>query len=91
MAFDPDTEAFTFIGEESEVERDYVALITDLLKDGKWRIGKEIAAPRKKGGIGANVDTVKKVLEEHPDVFEPRTGEQAVELGRKATATPETA
>jgi hypothetical protein len=87
MAFDPDTEAFTYIGEESEVERDYVALIRDLLQDGKWRIAKEIAAPSRRGGIGANVDTVNQVLKEHPDVFEPRTGERAVELGRKATAT----
>ena len=48
---------------------------------------KEIAAPAKAGGIGANDKIVKKVLEEHPDVFESRTGDEAKALGRKAQAT----
>ncbi|MEJ7569594.1 MAG: hypothetical protein WKF41_15175 [Gaiellaceae bacterium] len=87
LAFDPETEAFTYLGEESEAERDYLAEIAELLEDGKWRIAKEIAAPAKSGGIGANVDTIKKVLEEHPDVFESRTGEAAKALGRKPQAT----
>jgi putative DNA primase/helicase len=87
FAFDPDTEAFSFIGEESEEERDYLAEISGLLGDGRWRTAKEIAAPKKKGGTGANVDTIKQVLEEHPDVFESRTGEAAKELGRSARAT----
>jgi hypothetical protein len=87
MAFDPDTEAFTFIGEESDAERDYVADISALLADGQWRVKTEIAAPSGKGGIGANVDTVRRVLEEHPDVFESRTGEEAVALERSARAT----
>ena len=87
FAFDPDSEAFTFIGEESEEERDYLAEITRLLSDGRWRIVKEIAVPTNKGGIGANVDTIKKVLEEHPDVFESRTGEEAKALERSALAT----
>ena len=68
-------------------ERDYTVEIRDLLADGQWRIAKEIAAPTKKGGIGANVDTVKKVLLEHPDVFESRTGDRAVEIGRSSQAT----
>ena len=82
LAFDPDTEAFSYLGEESEEERDYLAEIQDLLADGKWRIAKEIAAPKSDGGIGANVDLVKKVLGEHPDVFESRTGDAAKQLGR---------
>jgi len=87
LAFDAETEAFTFIGEESEVERDYLAEISGLLADGRWRTAKEAAAPSGKGGIGANVDTIKKVLEEHPDVFESRTGEAAKALDRKPQAT----
>jgi putative DNA primase/helicase len=85
-AFDPNTEAFTFIGEESEDERDYVAEVRKLLADGEWRLVKEIAAPSP-AGIGANVDIVKKVLKEHPDEFESRTGEAAKALGRRADAT----
>jgi hypothetical protein len=87
LAFDPDTEAFSYLGEESEEERDYLAEVRDLLADGKWRTAKEIAAPKGKGGIGANVDTVKPVLVEHPEVFESRTGEAAQQLGRSTRAT----
>jgi hypothetical protein len=87
FGFDPDTEAFIYLGEESEEERDYLTEARGLLGDGKWRTPKEIAAPKKNGGIGANVDTIKKVLVEHPDVFESRTGEAAKAVGRSATAT----
>lgn len=33
------------------------------------------------------MDTIKKVLAEHPDVFESRTGEAAKEVGRSSQAT----
>jgi hypothetical protein len=87
FAFDPDTEAFNFIGEQTEDERDYLAEVRELLGDGKWRIVKEIAAPLEAGGIAANEKIVKKVLVEHPDVFESRTGDEAKALGRSAQAT----
>jgi hypothetical protein len=87
MTFDAETEAFTFLGEESEAARDYVAEVSGLLEDGRWRIAKEIAAPKETGGIGANVDTIKKTLEEHPDVFNSRTGDAAKEMGRSSQAT----
>ena len=50
------------LGEETDEQRDYQAEIVELFSDGKWRTPKEIAAPRKDDGIGANVDTVKKLL-----------------------------
>lgn len=50
LGFDPETEAFTYLGEESEEERDYLAEILALLGNGNWRTPKEIAAPRDKGG-----------------------------------------
>lgn len=92
FGFDPDTEAFSYIGEESDVERDYLAEVRDLLKDGQWRIVKQIASPKEpkdknvEPGIGANDKAVTKVLEEHPDVFEMRTGDEAKALGRKTEA-----
>lgn len=87
LKFDPETEAFTYLGEESEEERDYLAEIGALLDDGKWRTPKEIAAKPGDAGIGANVDRVKKELSEHPDVFMSRTGEEAKAVGRSSTAT----
>ena len=39
------------------------------------------------GGIGADYELVKVILEEHPDVFESRTGDEAKALGRKPQAT----
>lgn len=91
--FDADEERFTYLGEESDEERDYPAEVKALLADGKWRTAKEISttktpkAPKAKPGIGANVDIVKAVLEEHPDEFESRTGDAAKALGRSASAT----
>lgn len=85
--FDADTEAFTYLGEESEEERDYLAEIRELLSDGTWRTWKEIAATRESGGIGASGDTVKRLLELTRDEFESRTGEAAKEVGRHPSAT----
>lgn len=88
LGFDPDTEAFTYLGEQVEEERDYKAEIRDLLAGTtKWLTAREIASPKKDGGIGANLDTVKKILDAHPDVFESRTGEAAKEVDRSAQAT----
>jgi len=87
LAFDPDTEAFTYLGEQSEDERDYLAEVVALLKDGKWRIVKEIAAPVEAGGIAANEKIVKKGLEKHPDIFVSCTGDEAKTLGRSPQAT----
>jgi hypothetical protein len=62
LGFDPETESFSVVAEEEDDECDYAAEIEDLLSDGTWRITKEIAAPKKDGGIGANVDTIKREL-----------------------------
>ncbi len=78
---------FSYLCEQSEDERDYLAEVIALLKDGKWRIAKEIAAPAAAGGIAANEKIIKKVLEEHPDVFASCTGDEAKVLGRSAQAT----
>jgi hypothetical protein len=87
LAFDADTEAFTFLGEQSEEKRDYLREVFAFLQTTPWQTATAIAAPARSGGIGANDATVKKQLDEHPDIFESRTGEEAVALGRKANAT----
>jgi hypothetical protein len=66
-------------------ERDLLTEIVMLLTDCEWRTAGEIA-DRKKGGIGANLDAVKELLEAHPDRFKSRTGEAAKALGRSAKA-----
>ena len=63
--------------------------VEQLLTDGTWRTAKEIAAPsdaKTNPGIGANVDSVKDVLEQNPERFETRTGEAAQALGRSPRA-----
>jgi hypothetical protein len=88
LAFDPDTESFTVAHEEADEERDVVAEMTELLGDLIPRTAKEIAAPKHGGGIGANVDTVKRELEAHKgDPFESFTGDDAKKLGRSPNAT----
>jgi hypothetical protein len=67
-------------------ERDLEAEIVKLLLDLKWRTTKQIAASEEKGGIGANIDAVKEVLDSHPERFKSCTGEAAKALGRQATA-----
>jgi AAA domain len=84
LAFDPDTEGFTVAHEEENEERDYVAELEELLADGVWRIVKEIAAPKEDGGIGANVDKIRAILEGNPDRFLSCNGKQ---VGRSALAT----
>ena len=86
LAFDPETGGFEYLGEQTAEERDYQAEIVALLKDGTWRIVREIAS-KDVGGIGADYELVKVILEEHPDVFESRTGDEAKALGRKPQAT----
>lgn len=85
LGFDADTETFTYLGDEDEAVRDYLAEVTALLADGAWRTAKELATPVT--GIGADPAKVKQLLETHPDVFESRTGDAAKEVGRHPNAT----
>jgi hypothetical protein len=86
LGYDPDTATFSYLGTETDAERDYVAEIAALLADGKWRTAKEIAAKREDDGIGSNDRLVKDRMAEHPDRFVSRTGDEAVELGRRPAA-----
>jgi hypothetical protein len=76
LAFDADTEGFTYLGEESEEERDYLAEIRAfLLTDPAWRTSREIGATREKGGIGAD----------QPADYEP-TSRSQTSVGRTASS-----
>jgi len=84
LAFDPDTESFSVAHEEEDEERDHLVEIEQLLADHTWRTPKKIAAPCDDGGIGANVDKIKKLLEQHPDRFLSCNG---AEIGRSPRGT----
>jgi hypothetical protein len=86
LAFDPDAESFTLVGDEGAEQRDYDAEIEDLLDESGCLTAKEIAAPRSAGGIGANLDTIKKILGGRPERFQRLTGDAAKALGRHPTA-----
>jgi hypothetical protein len=86
LAFDADTETFSYLCDEGDAERDYRAEMVELLGDGKWRTIKELAAKTENGGIGAGEQTIKPILEQHPDVFQSCTEAEAVALGRRSNA-----
>ena len=73
-------ESFTVEG-----DRDYVAELTELLSDGRWRTIKEMMSSS--DGIGAGEKAIKAALDEQPERFESRTGEAAIAVGRHRTAT----
>jgi hypothetical protein len=85
LAFDPETESFSLLLEESTEERDLTTEIAELLAERPNVTAKEIAA--KDAGIGANVDRIKEELKANPDRFRARTGDEAKALGRHASAT----
>ena len=73
-------------GFKVEGERDRLAEIKALLADDRPRTLKEIAAPREKGGIGANLDDVRDLVEGNAKLFESFTGDDAKALGRHPSA-----
>ena len=79
-----DGEGFEVIEEE---ERDLLQEITDHLRETPYRSAREIAAPEQAGGIGANRDAVKWVLEHNQDIFLSRTKEAAKAVNRHPSAT----
>ena len=70
-------------GFELECDRDYMAEVRELLTARPWLTAKEIAAPQDDGGIGAGPKTVRDVLDQHPELFESRTGDAAKTVGRR--------
>lgn len=93
LGYDPEAEALELLGEDGDEERDYAAEIEELLRSGgewkgsRWPTWREIAAKEKQGGIGANKDIVREVLEANPQRFISRTGDAAKEVGRSSRAT----
>jgi AAA domain len=80
LAFDPDTERFTFVADVEEVERDYATELEELLAGAEriWWTRSDLAE-KNHGGIGASRDKVGEALEQRPDLFEKQEGK---EVGR---------
>jgi AAA domain len=89
LDFDKNTETFSKVGDEAVSERDYFVDVSNLLQDRVWRTSREIAAPSNprdgsKPGIGASETAIKAALEERPDFFISKPGN---EVGRHPNAT----
>lgn len=81
LAFDPETETFTFVADEADEERDYLAELVAALEDGDWRTVSSLRQPKSKGGIGAREDAIREAFAD--DRFEQAQGE---EIGRRRDA-----
>jgi hypothetical protein len=86
LAFEPADESFALVHVEQakEDDRDYLAEVTALLGDSKWRTVRELAVPKKDGGIGTSDARVKELLDAHEERFVSCRGDA---VGRSATAT----
>lgn len=78
-----DGEGFEVVEER---ERDLAVEAEDLLGDSKWRTLEEISSGAK-GGIGANKDAVREILEGNAHLFVSRTGAAAKAVRRSPNAT----
>jgi AAA domain len=81
LDFDPETESFTFVKEEEGEERDYVVEIEEYLDQQPNQTVPDIMA-----AISASKEKVREALEDHPDRFRRRTGDDAKALGRHPNA-----
>jgi hypothetical protein len=82
LAFDPETEAFSYIGVDEAEQRDYVAELAELMADGEWWTVTQLRKPKDQGGIGAAPDNVEAALTD--DRFESVSG---TKIGRRRDAT----
>jgi hypothetical protein len=74
LAFDPETETFTYVGDDVPVDRDLVAELVELMQaDGEWRTITDLRASKAKGGVGARQEAIKEALAD--ERFEHADGE----------------
>ena len=58
----PDTETFTYAGEDETVEGDFVAELAELMADGEWWTITPLRKPKEEGGVGAAPEAIKDAL-----------------------------
>jgi hypothetical protein len=73
LAFDPDTESFTYVGDDVPTERDLVAELAAVMADGDWWSVNKLRQPKDKNGIGARPAAITAALAD--DRFERADGE----------------
>ena len=81
LAFDPETETFSFVKEEEARSATTLAEIEEFLEENPPMTSREIA-----GAISSGRDKIENTLEGHPDRFERLTGEAAKAAGRHSNA-----
>lgn len=73
LAFEPETESFTFAAWETEQEeRDYISDLKAFMVNGEWYSAAALAQKKADGGIGASRARVDQAL--HDDAFESAVG-----------------
>jgi AAA domain/Toprim domain len=82
LAFDPETESFSYVGVDEPEQRDYVAELVELMADGKWWTVDALRKPKAKGGVGAAPETLKEALADAR--FESVSGDA---IGKRKDAT----
>jgi hypothetical protein len=83
LAFDAATESFSYVGDAVEAEeRDYVAELVELMKDGGWWTVTALRKPKEQGGIGAAPEAIKDALAD--ERFEGTSGDT---IGKRKDST----
>jgi hypothetical protein len=82
LAFDAETESFSYLGDDVPVERDLVAELVELMSAGDWWTLDKLRKPKDKNGVGAGHDSVAEAL--HDERFENAKGDT---IGKRHDAT----
>lgn len=82
LAFDPDTETFTYVADDEPEDRDLVNELTALMADCEWRTVSGLRQSKKKGGIGARPEKIIEALAD--ERFEATSGDH---LGKRKSDT----
>ncbi len=82
LAFDSETESFTYARDDEPEERDYVAELAALMVNSEWWTVTALRKKKDDGGMGADPEPIKQALSD--DRFESVSGD---EIGKRKDAT----
>lgn len=82
LAFDTGTQSFEYVGVDEREQRDYLAELTELMRDGDWWSGNMLRKSKEQGGIGAHLDAIVPALADAR--FESAKGD---DIGKRKDST----